>query len=70
MAVKLLKSPYKAKKTKRRKTRKFYGGKGMCTILDFFAGSGLVTEGMRGLFKAVWALDNSPKKAAVYIVRP
>lgn len=39
----------------------------MCTILDFFAGGGLVTEGMRGLFKTVWALDNSPKKAAVYI---
>ena len=39
----------------------------MCTILDFFAGGGLVTEGMRGFFKTVWALDNSPKKAAVYI---
>lgn len=37
------------------------------TILDFFAGSGLVTEGMRGSFKTVWALDNCPKKAAVYM---
>ncbi|MBU1179118.1 DNA cytosine methyltransferase [Patescibacteria group bacterium] len=37
------------------------------TILDFFAGSGLVTEGMRGLFETVWALDNSSKKATVYI---
>jgi len=36
------------------------------TILDFFAGSGLVTEGMRGVFNTVWALDNCPKKAAVY----
>lgn len=36
------------------------------TILDFFAGSGLVTEGMRGTFNTVWALDNCPKKAAVY----
>ena len=39
----------------------------MCTILDFFAGGGLVTEGMRGSFRTVWALDNSLKKAAVYI---
>lgn len=36
------------------------------TFLDFFAGSGLVTEGMRGLFKAEWALDICPKKGAVY----
>jgi len=35
-------------------------------FLDFFAGSGLVTEGMRGFFRAVWANDHCPKKAAVY----
>ena len=35
-------------------------------FLDFFAGSGLVTEGMRGFFKAVWANDICAKKAAVY----
>jgi DNA (cytosine-5)-methyltransferase 1 len=36
------------------------------TFLDFFAGSGLVTEGMAGKFRAVWANDISEKKAAVY----
>jgi|ERR1044071_2406968 DNA (cytosine-5)-methyltransferase 1 len=36
------------------------------TFCDFFAGSGLVTEGMRGLFAAVWANDICEKKAAVY----
>jgi len=41
-------------------------GRSLPTILDFFAGSGLVTEGMRGLFRTVWALDICPKKAAVY----
>lgn len=35
-------------------------------FVDFFAGSGLVTEGMSGIFRAVWANDISPKKAAVY----
>ena len=38
----------------------------MPTFLDFFAGSGLVTQGMHGLFKAVWAIDICPKKAEVY----
>lgn len=33
---------------------------------DFFAGSGLVTEAMRGIFRAVWANDICEKKAAVY----
>lgn len=36
-------------------------------FLDFFAGSGLVTEGMRGFFQAAWANDICEKKAAVYI---
>jgi DNA (cytosine-5)-methyltransferase 1 len=36
------------------------------TCLDFFAGSGLVTEGMRGSFVSVWANDICGKKAAVY----
>ncbi|SYZ74667.1 DNA-cytosine methyltransferase [Candidatus Zixiibacteriota bacterium] len=35
-------------------------------FLDFFAGSGLVTEGLKSYFTAVWANDNSPKKAAVF----
>jgi len=38
------------------------------TYVEFFAGSGLVTEGMSGVFRAVWANDISPKKAAVYEV--
>jgi DNA (cytosine-5)-methyltransferase 1 len=38
----------------------------MPAFVDFFAGSGLVTEGMNGVFRAVWANDISPKKAAVY----
>ena len=38
------------------------------TFLDFFAGSGLVTQGMKGFFKASWAIDICPKKAAVYTV--
>ena len=37
------------------------------TFLDFFAGSGLVTEAMRGAFEAVWANDIDPKKADVYV---
>lgn len=67
MLVKLCKSPCKARKIRPRNVKKLAGGKSMCTILDFFAGGGLVTEGMIGSFKTVWALDNSPKKAEVYI---
>ena len=37
-------------------------------FLDFFAGSGLVTEGANPWFKTVWANDISAKKAAVYRV--
>lgn len=36
------------------------------TFLEFFAGSGLAAEGLRGLFTPVWANDICPKKAAVY----
>lgn len=36
------------------------------TFHDFFAGSGLVTEGLKGSFRAVWANDICPKKAAIY----
>src|SRR5690242_14974454 len=35
-------------------------------FLDFFAGSGLVTEGMRPFFEAVWANDICDKKEVVY----
>ncbi len=37
------------------------------TFLDFFAGAGLATEGLRPYFKPVWANDISPKKAAVFL---
>lgn len=37
------------------------------TFLEFFAGSGLVAEGLKGIFLPVWANDNCSKKAAVYI---
>ena len=35
-------------------------------FLDFFAGSGLVTEGAKAWFETIWANDISSKKAAVY----
>ncbi|HRI50764.1 MAG TPA: DNA cytosine methyltransferase [Pseudomonadota bacterium] len=35
-------------------------------LLEFFAGSGLVSYALRGLFKSVWANDICPKKARVY----
>jgi DNA (cytosine-5)-methyltransferase 1 len=35
-------------------------------FLDFFAGSGLVTEALKPYFTAVWANDICEKKAAVY----
>jgi DNA (cytosine-5)-methyltransferase 1 len=35
-------------------------------FLDFFAGCGLVTEALKGLFETVWSNDNSEKKAAVF----
>jgi DNA (cytosine-5)-methyltransferase 1 len=38
------------------------------TFLDFFCGSGLVTEALREMFVPVWSNDNSEMKAAVYRV--
>lgn len=35
-------------------------------MLEFFAGSGLVAYGMKGLFAPVWANDINDRKAAVY----
>lgn len=37
------------------------------TFLEFFAGSGLVNEGLKSQFRVVWANDNCPKKGATYI---
>jgi len=39
---------------------------GRLRFLDFFAGSGLVTEAAKDAFDVVWANDIDPKKAAVY----
>ena len=36
------------------------------TMHEFFAGSGLVAYGLKGMFKPVWANDISKHKAAVY----
>ena len=36
------------------------------TMHEFFAGSGLVAYGLKGMFRPVWANDFCPKKAAVY----
>lgn len=36
------------------------------TMHEFFAGSGLVAYGLKGMFAPVWANDISEKKAAVY----
>ena len=36
------------------------------SMLEFFAGSGLVAYGLRGMFAPVWANDISEQKAAVY----
>lgn len=36
------------------------------TALDFFAGSGLVTEGLGASFRTIWANDICPKKSRVY----
>jgi len=35
-------------------------------FLEFFAGSGLVAQAMKGIFYPAWANDNCVKKAAVY----
>lgn len=36
-------------------------------FLEFFAGSGLVAEGLKDFFTPLWANDNDPKKRAVYV---
>ena len=36
------------------------------TMHEFFAGSGLVAYGLKGMFATVWANDISEQKAAVY----
>lgn len=36
------------------------------TMLEFFAGSGLVAYGLKGIFAPIWANDISEQKAAVY----
>ncbi len=36
------------------------------SFLEFFAGSGLVTQGLKDHFRAAWANDICDKKAAVY----
>ena len=36
------------------------------TMHEFFAGSGLVAYGLKGMFKPIWANDISEQKAAVY----
>ena len=36
------------------------------TMHEFFAGSGLVAYGLKGMFAPVWANDISEQKAAVY----
>lgn len=36
------------------------------TLLDFFAGSGLVSEGLKNFFQTVWANDICNKKAKVF----
>lgn len=36
------------------------------TMHEFFAGSGLVAYGLKGMFRPVWANDICPKKASIY----
>jgi DNA (cytosine-5)-methyltransferase 1 len=36
------------------------------TYLEFFAGSGLVTQGLKSVFQPIWANDICSKKSAVY----
>lgn len=39
----------------------------MFTALEFFAGSGLVREGLQPAFRTLWANDNCAKKRATYV---
>lgn len=36
------------------------------TMHEFFAGSGLVAYGLKGMFRPVWSNDICPKKSAIY----
>ncbi|GBU22183.1 hypothetical protein R80B4_02088 [Fibrobacteres bacterium R8-0-B4] len=36
------------------------------TMHEFFAGSGLVAYGLKGMFRPIWSNDICPKKNAVY----
>ena len=36
------------------------------SVLDFFAGSGLASEGLKPFYRTIWANDICPKKAAVF----
>lgn len=49
-----------------RKSTSFLAQQTSYKFLEFFAGSGLVAQGLRGLFLAEWANDICAKKAAVY----
>lgn len=40
--------------------------KQLLSYFEFFAGSGLVAQGLKGIFNPVWANDIDAKKAAVY----
>ena len=40
--------------------------KQLLSFFEFFAGSGLVAQGLKGIFNPVWANDIDAKKAAVY----
>jgi DNA (cytosine-5)-methyltransferase 1 len=42
-------------------------GESKPTVLDFFAGSGLVSEALRPYFKSIWANDICEKKAKVFV---
>ena len=42
------------------------GGSSKPAALEFFAGSGLVTEGLSEHFDTIWANDICPKKASVF----
>jgi DNA (cytosine-5)-methyltransferase 1 len=47
-------------------TRKINLSPAPWTMHEFFAGSGLVAYGLKGMFRPVWSNDICPKKTAVY----
>jgi len=66
LPVKTAKKRYAAARCRTSKVREEEAEYGAPGFLEFFAGSGLVTEGMRGFFRPDWANDISEKKADVY----